>query len=130
MYIGKLVFSQIIDHLPVHTFRRCVQRYRGNRKIIRFSCLDQYLCRAFAQPTYRESLRDKVFYGTTQNAVKTQIWIAVSVYVLVAIIKKRLRLEANRYTISTDFKCHHFSKNVVITSTYQFQLHYRGLWNS
>jgi|TARA_Y100000031_G_scaffold101182_1_gene110911 hypothetical protein len=247
MYIGKLVFSQIIDHLPMHTFRRCVQRYRGNRKIKRFSCLDQYLCMAFAQFTYRESLRDietcfraqhnklyhmgiraavsrhtlsnankvrdwcicadlaqslipiarglyidedfgvefdqtvyaldattiglrcdqsivltgfypvkdypmklrrikyhdaetnktfvfltnnfalpaltiaelyrcrwqvelffkrvkqhlriKVFYGTMENAVKTQIWIAVSVYVLVAIIKKRLRLEANCYTI-------------------------------
>ena len=58
MYTGKLVFSQIIDHLPMHTFRRCVQRYRGNRKIKRFSCLDQYLCMAFAQLTYRESLRD------------------------------------------------------------------------
>ncbi len=58
MYTGKLVFSQIIDYLPMHTFRRCVQRYRGNRKIKRFSCLDQYLCMAFAQLTYRESLRD------------------------------------------------------------------------
>jgi len=58
MYTGKLVFSQIIDHLPMHTFRRCVQRYRGNRKIKRLSCLDQYLCMAFAQLTYRESLRD------------------------------------------------------------------------
>ena len=58
MYTGKLVFSQIIDHLPMHTFRRCVQRYRGNRKIKRFSCLDQYLCMTFAQLTYRESLRD------------------------------------------------------------------------
>jgi len=58
MYTGKLVFSQIIDHLPMHSFRRCVQRYRGNRKIKRFSCLDQYLRMAFAQLTYRESLRD------------------------------------------------------------------------
>ncbi|MDP6558551.1 MAG: DUF4372 domain-containing protein [Candidatus Binatia bacterium] len=38
MYIGKFVFSQIVDHLPMHTFWRCVQRYRGNRKIIRFPC--------------------------------------------------------------------------------------------
>jgi hypothetical protein len=42
----------------MHTFRRCVQRYRGNHKIKRFTCLDQYLCMAFAQLTYRESLRD------------------------------------------------------------------------
>lgn len=58
MYSGKLVFSQVMDHLPMHTFRRCVERYEGNRKVHRFTCLDQYLCMAFAQLTYRESLRD------------------------------------------------------------------------
>lgn len=58
MHIGKIVFSQVIEHLPMQTFRRCVQRYDGNRKIKSFSCLDQFLCMAFAQLTYRESLRD------------------------------------------------------------------------
>jgi hypothetical protein len=58
MHVGKLVFSQVIDHLPMHTFRRCVARYDGNRYKKTFSCLDQYLCMAFAQLTYRESLRD------------------------------------------------------------------------
>ncbi len=58
MYAGRLVYSQLIDHLPMHSFRRCVQRYRGNHKVKSFSCLDQYLCMAFAQLTYRESLRD------------------------------------------------------------------------
>ena len=58
MYTGKLIFSQVIDHLPMHTFRRCVQRYRGHHKIKNFTCLDQYLSLAFAQLTYRESLRD------------------------------------------------------------------------
>jgi IS4 transposase len=58
MYTGKLVFSQVMDHLPLHTFGRYVQRYQGNRHVKRFSCLDQYLCMAFAQLTYRESLRD------------------------------------------------------------------------
>ena len=58
MYSGKLVFSQLMDHLPLHTFRRCVVRYAGEHKVKRFSCLDQYLCMAFAQLTYRESLRD------------------------------------------------------------------------
>jgi len=47
-----------MDYLPIHTFRRCVQRYRGGYKVRDFSCLDQYLCMAFAQLTYRESLRD------------------------------------------------------------------------
>jgi hypothetical protein len=58
MYTGKLVFSQVTEHLPLHTFRRCVQRYRGHHKVKHFSCLDQYLCMAFAQLTLRESLRD------------------------------------------------------------------------
>ena len=58
MYAGRLVYSQLIDHLPMHSFRRCVQRYRGNYKVKSFTCLDQYLCMAFAQLTYRESLRD------------------------------------------------------------------------
>ena len=58
MYSGKLVFSQLMTHLPMHSFRRCVGRYRGEHWIKRFSCLDQYLCMAFAQLTYRESLRD------------------------------------------------------------------------
>lgn len=58
MYTGKLVFSQVIDHLPMHTFRRCVRRYHGHHKVQSFTCLDQYLCMVFAQLTYRESLRD------------------------------------------------------------------------
>ena len=47
----------------------------------------------------KQHLRIKRFYGTSENAVKTQIWIAISVYVLVAIVKKRLRIEASLYTI-------------------------------
>jgi hypothetical protein len=55
---GKLVFAQLMQHLPLTTFRRCVTRYRGEFKVKSFSCLDQFLCMAFAQLTYRESLRD------------------------------------------------------------------------
>ena len=58
MYKGKLVFSQLMDFLPMHQFRRCVKRYDGNRYMKSFSCLDQFLCMAFAQLSYRESLRD------------------------------------------------------------------------
>jgi hypothetical protein len=58
MYVGKLVFAQVMEHLPLHTFRRIVTRYRGERKVKSFSCLDQFLSMAFAQLTYRESLRD------------------------------------------------------------------------
>jgi hypothetical protein len=55
---GKLVFAQLMQHLPLTTFRRCVTRYRGAFKVQSFSCLDQFLCMAFAQLTFRESLRD------------------------------------------------------------------------
>lgn len=58
MYVGKLVFSQVVEHLPLHVFHQCVARYNGNFKVKTFTCLDQYLCMAFAQLTYRESLRD------------------------------------------------------------------------
>ena len=58
MFTGKLVFAQVMEHLPRHTFRRCVARYGGHHKVQSFSCFDQYLCMAFAQLTYRESLRD------------------------------------------------------------------------
>jgi hypothetical protein len=58
MYTGKLIFSQVLDFMPMHTFRRCVARYHGDRNVRSFTCLDQYLCMAFAQLTYRESLRD------------------------------------------------------------------------
>ncbi len=211
MYSGKLVFAQLMEHLPLHTFRRCVQRYPSKYPTKTFSHLDQFLCLAFAQLTYLESLRDietclrgniptfihitdgkmhkvnvldilvpeagsfyimdrgftdiarwftlhqaqaffvirgksnplfrrvysrtvdkstglrcdqtiaqlyrcrwrvelffkwikqhlriKRLYGSTENAVKTQIWIAIAVYVLVAILKKRLKTEASLYTI-------------------------------
>jgi uncharacterized protein DUF4372/DDE family transposase len=58
MNLGKLVFAQVTQHLPLTTFRRCVARYGGEHKVKTFSCLDQYLSMAFAQLTYRESLRD------------------------------------------------------------------------
>jgi hypothetical protein len=192
---GRAVFSQLISFLPDREFRRCVERYQGDSRLRGFSCWDQYLSMAFAQLTYRESLRDieaclhsvegklyhlgfrgkvarstladaneshdwrifadfaqvliriarplyahdeigvdldqslyaldsttidlclslfpwpkfrqrkwikqhlriKAFYGTSENAVKTQIWIAVSIYVLVAIVRKRLGLAASLY---------------------------------
>jgi hypothetical protein len=58
MPTGRTVFSQLIDHVPAYEFRKCVERYRGNYKSRGFSCLDQFLCLAFAQLTFRESLRD------------------------------------------------------------------------
>ncbi len=58
MFAGRTVFAQLMDHIPPHEFHKCVARYRGNYKLRGFSCLDQFLCLAFAQLTFRESLRD------------------------------------------------------------------------
>ena len=93
MHSGRLVFSQVMDYLPLHTFRRCVQRYHGHHKVRHFTCLDQYLSMAFAQLTYRESLRDieaclraqqnklyhigirnNVFRNTLANANRVRDW--------------------------------------------------------
>ena len=58
MHQGKLVFAQLMVHLPLSTFRRCVADHNGEHKVKDFSCLDQFFAMAFAQLTYRESLRD------------------------------------------------------------------------
>lgn len=58
MNAGKTIFSQVIEFLPMYEFHKCVERYHGERKMLSFSCLDQYLCMSFAQFTFRESLRD------------------------------------------------------------------------
>ena len=58
MHVGRFVFAQLMDHLPPYEFQKCVARYYGNYKFRGFSCLDQFLCLAFAQLTFRESLRD------------------------------------------------------------------------
>jgi len=58
MNSGKTIFAQLVEHIPIHEFRKCVKRNRGNYKVKSFSCWDQFLCMAFAQLTYRESLHD------------------------------------------------------------------------
>lgn len=58
MNTGKTILSQVMEFMPMYEFHKCVERYHGERKILRFSCFDHYLSMAFAQLTYRESLRD------------------------------------------------------------------------
>ena len=58
MHSGRIIFSQLMSFLPKHEFNKCVRRYQGEHRIRNFSCFDQFLCMAFAQLTYRESLRD------------------------------------------------------------------------
>ena len=73
MYAGRMVFAQLLDFLPKHQFRRCVRRYRGDFHVRRLSCYDQFICLAFAQLTFRESLRD---IQTCLEAMQTKLYHA------------------------------------------------------
>jgi hypothetical protein len=67
MFAGRLIFKQVMDFMPLPTFRRCVAKYQGDFRVRTFSCLDQFLCMAFAQFTHRESLRDIEICLRSQN---------------------------------------------------------------
>ena len=67
MFAGQLIFAQVMDFMPLPIFRRCVAKYQGDFRVRKFSCLDQFLCMAFAQITYRESLRDIEVCLRSQN---------------------------------------------------------------
>ena len=67
MHQGRTLFSQVLDFLPRKQFHKCVNRYRGNYRTRSFTCYDQFLCMAFAQLTYRESLRDTILCLRTMH---------------------------------------------------------------
>jgi len=71
MHEGRFIFSQLMEFLPAYEFNKCVRRYHGNHRIRTFSCYDQFLCMAFGQLTYRESLRDAV---TCLDVLKTKLF--------------------------------------------------------
>jgi hypothetical protein len=116
MYQGQTVFSQVMDFLPQKKFRQCVNRYSGNYRVRSFTCYDQLLCMAFAQLTYRESLRDiecclramreklyhigirgKVSRSTLADANETRDWRIYSDFALILID------EARRLYVDDDF---------------------------
>jgi hypothetical protein len=101
MHAGKLVFAQLMDHLPWKSFGRIVERYGGDRRT-RFSCADQFRCMAFAQLTYRESLRDIV---TSLRAQSTKLY-HLGVRATVARSTLADANEARDWRIYTEFAQH------------------------
>jgi hypothetical protein len=90
-----------VTYLDVETRKR-FKFLTNNLTLPALTIAQIYRCRWQVELFFRwikQHLRIKAFYGTSENAVKTQIWIAVSVYVLVAIVRKRLGLEASLYQI-------------------------------
>ena len=73
MNLGRSVFPQLMDFIPMHSFRRAVKRHHGHYRVRTFSCWDQFLCMTFAQLTYRESLRD---IATCLSALGPQLYHA------------------------------------------------------
>ena len=69
MYTGKTVFTQLLEHLPLHQFRLCVKRYNGNYKVQSFSCLNQYLCLFCVRIRFNHnrSLSCAISMGKVQN---------------------------------------------------------------
>jgi IS4 transposase len=121
MNSGKTIFAQLMDFVPTYEFRKCVERYNGNHKVISFSCWDQYLCMAFAQLTYRESLRDiqvclratqsrlyhlgirgKVSRNTLAHANQTRDWRIYADFAQIFIEKSRKLYTADSFGIELD----------------------------
>lgn len=121
MNSGKTIFAQLMDFVPAYEFRKCVERYNGNYKIKSFSCWDQYLCMAFAQLTYRESLRDiqacmratqsrlyhlgirgRVSRNTLAHANQTRDWRIYADFAQVLFAKARRIYAADSFGIELD----------------------------
>lgn len=121
MNSGRTIFSQLMDFVPMHEFRQCVKRYNGNYKIQSFTCWDQYLCMAFAQLTYRESLRDiqaclraaqtklyhlgirgKVSRNTLANANQVRDWRIYADFAQVLIAKARKLYTGESFGVELD----------------------------
>ena len=121
MNSGRTIFAQLMDFIPTYEFRKCVDQYNGNHKVISFSCWDQFLCMAFAQLTYRESLRDiqvclratqsrlyhlgirgKVSRNTLAHANQTRNWRIYADFAQIHIQKARKLYAADSFGIELD----------------------------
>ena len=121
MNSGKTIFSQLMDFIPPYEFRKCIERYNGNYKIKNFSCWDQFLCMAFAQLTYRESLRDiqaclraahfklyhlgirgKVSRNTLAHANQTRDWRIYGDFAQVLIATARMLYAGDSFAMELD----------------------------
>jgi transposase len=118
---GQTIFSQLTEFLPQREFRKCVERYHGNHKLKSFTCWDQFLCMAFAQLTYRESLRDiqaclrvsgrklyhmgirgKVSRNTLANANKVRDWRIYTDFAQVLINEARALYADDGFAVELD----------------------------
>src|SRR5512137_1145052 len=132
MNSGKTIFAQLMDFVPTYEFRKCVNRYNGNHKVISFSCWDQYLCMAFAQLTYRESLRDiqvclratqsrlyhlgirgKVSRNTLAHANQTRDWRIYADFAQVLIATARTLYAGDSFAVELDYTVYALDATII-----------------
>lgn len=132
MNTGKTIFSQLMEFVSLYEFRKCVNRYNGDYKVQSFSCLDQYLCMAFAQLTYRESLRDiqtclrsfgsklyhsgirgKVSRNTLANANNKRNWRIYSDFAHILIDEARRLYVHEPFSVELDNACYAFDATTI-----------------
>ena len=99
MDTGRTIFSQLLDHFP----RRSETRHQRNDLCFRPLTIAKIYKARWQEELFfkwiKRHLRIKAYYGTSENAARTQIWIAISVYVLIAIIKRRMNLKSSLYSV-------------------------------
>lgn len=132
MYSGQIVFAQLMEFLPRHDFHRCVRRYRGDARNRGFSCRDQFLAMAFAQLTYRESLRDietclralgpklyhagfrsKVARSTLANANERHDWRIYADFAQVLIAQARTLYAHEKWEVAIDQTVYAFDSTTI-----------------
>ena len=129
---GRVIFTQIMDFLPMHEFRACVERYRGHHKVQTFSCFDQFLSMAFAQLTFRDSLRDietclrsfqsklyhagfrgKVSRSTLAYANETRSWKIYADFAQILIHRARSLYAADRFDVDLQAAAYAFDSTTI-----------------
>ena len=129
---GRVIFTQIMDFLPMHEFRACVERYRGHYKVQTFSCFDQFLSMAFAQLTFRDSLRDietclrsfqpklyhagfrgKISRSTLAYANETRSWKIYADFAQILIHHARSLYAADRFDVDLQATAYAFDSTTI-----------------
>ena len=129
---GRVIFTQIMDFLPMHEFRACVKRHRGHHKVQTFSCFDQFLSMAFAQLTFRDSLRDietclrsfqpklyhagfrgKISRSTLAYANETRSWKIYADFAQILIHRARSLYAADRFDVDLQATAYAFDSTTI-----------------
>ena len=112
MHEGRIIFAQLMDFLPHKAFRRCVKKHKGDIVVAKLY-KQRWQVELFFK-WIKQHLKIKTFYGYSENAVRTQLWIAVSVYCLLAIIRKEVGADREMHEIQEILSASIFQKMPIL----------------